>query len=137
MSAAVITAPTCRFKTKRRGVHIGIARADICGDCLAAMQAALVGGGPAFCFECGWNPKPGDLLGYFYRDTGAMWMCEPCSLKQGAKLTSEIDAKAAERQALIITSVQARHEIMTAPTLEQKMTLWQKWRMVVGPRRKV
>ena len=137
MSATVITSPTCRFKTRRAGLHKPIIRADICGDCLIAMQASLSGVIPAFCHECGLEPAPGDLMGFFYRDTGAMWLCEPCSLRFGAKLTSEADTAASARQALIIKSATARHEIATAPTMEAKMTLWHRWRQVVGPRRRI
>ena len=136
-SPAVITAPTCRFKTKRKGAHIGIIRADICGDCLVAMQASLVSKGPAFCHDCGYEPEPGDLMAYFYRDTGAMLLCNPCAEKFGAKLTSELDAERSMREALIIKSLNAREQIYRAETAQQKMTLWQQWREILGPRRKV
>lgn len=139
MSTAVITSPTCRFKTTRNpaALHKPIIRADICGDCLAAMQASLTGAGPAFCHECGYHPAAGDLMGYFYRDSGALWLCGGCSARYGAALTSEVDAAAADRQALIINSATANHEIITAPTAEQRMNLWYKWRQIVGPRRRV
>lgn len=137
ITPAVITAPTCRFKTKRRGAHIGIARADICGDCLRAMQASLVGSEPVFCHECGANAKVGDLFGFFYRDTGAMWLCRGCSSRFGAALTSELDLQRFERQALIIDTATAHEEIAKAPTPAAKMTLWQRWRDAIGPRRRV
>jgi len=139
MTPAIITAPTCRFKTKRRGAHVGLARADICGDCLADMQASLVAvfnGGLVFCHECGEVPQPGDLLSYIYRDTGAMLLCEGCRVRWAAKLTSEIDAARSERQSLIIRSTDAREAIAAAP-VQRKLSLWQQWRAVLGPRRRV
>jgi hypothetical protein len=137
---AVITAPTCRFKTKRPGYHLGIVRADICGDCLSAMQASLLAvfnGGPVFCHECGCVPQAGDLLSYIYRDTEAMLLCEPCRVTWAAKLTSELDAERSARESLIIRSVNAREAIATAPTVQRKLTLWEQWRAVLGPRRRV
>ena len=135
-SPAVITAPTCRFKTKRKGAHIGIVRADICGDCLADMQASLVGKAPVFCHECGHNPDPGELMAYFYRDTGAMWLCQTHSNQFAAKITSELDAAQAAKDALRIQSINAREQIVQAATPEEKLRLWEYWRRVVGPRRK-
>lgn len=138
---AVITAPTCRFKTKRAGAHIGIARADICGDCLAAMQASLkslfTDQQNVFCHECGIRPQVGDLMSYIYRDVDAMILCEPCRLKWAAKLTSELDANRTDRQAMIIKSVEARAAIAAAVDPKEKLSLWTRARNLLGPRRRI
>lgn len=140
-SPAVITAPTCRFKTKRKGAHIGIIRADICGECLIAMQNSLkslfTDQQNVFCHECGTRPEIGDLMSYVYRDVEAMILCEPCRVKWAAKLTSELDAERTERQSLIIRSINAREAIAAAPTPAEKLSLWQRARELLGPRRKI
>ena len=137
MSVAVITAPTCRFKTKRTGPHIGIVRGDICGDCLIAMQAALSNLGDSFCFECGHKPSDGDLMGFFYRDSGAMLLCQACSVRFGAKITSEIDAEQSAKQALTINSIDACEKIYSETDLNKRMTLWQHFRDRFGPKRRM
>lgn len=139
MSPAIITAPTCRFKAKRRGLHIGIVLNNTCADCLADMQASLsaifTGKGPVFCHECGAAPAADELLSFLYRDTGAIILCEPCRLKFAPKIVHEVDATAADREAIAIKSVIATEQIARADNPYKKLSLWEQWRRIVGYRR--
>ena len=135
---AIITAPTCRFKNKRKGLHIGIVHNNICGDCLRDMQASLTTiftGGPVFCHECGAAPAQDELLSFLYRDTGAMILCEPCRIKFAPKIVHEVDATAADKEAIAIKSVIAEEQIAAATNPYKKLSLWEQWRRIVGYRR--
>lgn len=144
-SPAVITSPTCKFKTKRTGLHKPIVRGDegggyVCADCLVAMQASYQslfnGQGGVFCHECAKIPGPGDLYAYVYRDVEAMILCEGCNAKHVIKIAGERAAIADQKQALVIHSVDAREQIALEQDREKKQTLYQRFKDMYGSRRR-
>ena len=76
-------------------------------------------------------------MGFFYRDSGAMLLCQACSVRFGAKITSEMDAEQSAKQALTINSIDAREEIYSEMDLNKRMTLWQRFRDQLGPKRRI
>src|SRR5262245_57556894 len=110
-------------------------RGDVCLECWTDMRASLTSlftQGQAFCHECGQTPGTGEILSYLYRDSGAMILCEPCRMRFAPKIVSEVDAQAADKQAMVIKSVDAREEIARAESPYKKLTLWEQWRRLLG-----
>lgn len=140
----VITSPTCKFKTKRKGFHKPIFRGNdasgyVCLDCWFAMRASyntIFNGGPVFCHECGNVSNPGDLFAFVHRDTESMILCEPCNARHIVKIRNEQAAIASAKDALVIHSTDARTLIAEAKTPEKKQTLYQRFKEMFGTLRR-
>ena len=142
---AIWTSPTCKFATKRAGLHKPILRGNeksgyVCANCQIAMQASyneLFSGGVPFCHDCGATAGPGDLFSYVFRDVEAMILCEPCNSAHIAKIAGEQAALASTKEALVIHSTDARTAIAEAQTANEKQSLYQRFKEKYGLLRRI